>query len=76
LLYSFIARQPIGFNESAVVAKEGARVAKVAREQIEQSTGKPVVSPLNAKILQLPIAETNPSGVTTSSNGEAGDDNQ
>jgi hypothetical protein len=71
-----IARQPIGFNESAVVAKEGAKAAKVAREQIEQSTGKPVVSSLNAKILQLPIAETNPSGVTKSSSGEAGDDNQ
>jgi len=43
------ARQPSGFNESAVVAKEGAKAAKVAREQIEKSTGKPAVSKLNAK---------------------------
>ena len=45
------ARQPSGFNESAVVAKEGAKAAKVAREQIEKSTGKPAVSSLNAKDL-------------------------
>jgi len=44
-----IERQPAGFSESAKVAKEGAKVAKVAREQIEKSTGKPAVSPLNAK---------------------------
>jgi len=44
-------RQPAGFVESAVVAKEGAKAAKVAREQIEKSTGKPAVSKLNAKEL-------------------------
>ena len=44
-----IARQPSGFNESAAVAQEGAKAAKVAREQIEKSTGKPTVSSLNAK---------------------------
>jgi hypothetical protein len=44
-----IARQPSGFNESAVVAQEGAEAAKVARKQIEKSTGKPVISKLNAK---------------------------
>jgi hypothetical protein len=44
-----IVRQPTGFEESKIVAKEGAKAAKVAREQIEQSTGKKVVSPLNAK---------------------------
>jgi len=52
-----IVRQPSGFSESAVVAKEGAKAAKVAREQIEKSTGKPAVSSLNAKELgqkQLP----------------------
>jgi hypothetical protein len=51
-----VERQPIGFSESAVVAKEGAKAAKVAREQIERSTGKPVVSPLNAKKLQPMVA--------------------
>ena len=45
------ARQPEGFGESAEVSHEGATVAKVAREQIEKSTGKPVVSSLNAREL-------------------------
>jgi len=31
------------------VAKEGAKAAKVAREQIEKSTGRSAVSSLNAK---------------------------
>ena len=44
-----IVRQPSGLRESATVAKEGAKAAKVAREQIERSTGKPAVSQLNAK---------------------------
>jgi len=48
-----IERQPLGFNESAQVAKEGAKVARVAREQIEKSTGKSAVSALNAKNLGL-----------------------
>jgi hypothetical protein len=46
-----IARQPTSFNESAVAAREGAKAAKVAREQIEKSTGRSAVSPLNAKSL-------------------------
>jgi hypothetical protein len=52
-----VERQPVGFNASAVVAKEGAKAAKVAREQIEKSTGKKVVSRLNAKILHPMVAE-------------------
>ena len=47
-----VAKQPEGFDESAVVAEEGAMAAKVAREQIESSTGKQVVSQKNAKHLQ------------------------
>jgi hypothetical protein len=47
-----IVRQPVGFGESAKVAEEGAKAAKVAREQLEESTGKPVVSKLNAKSLE------------------------
>ena len=47
-----IERQPSGFVESAEVAAEGATVAKVAREQIEKSTGKSAVSKLNAKKLK------------------------
>ena len=46
-----IARQPSGFVESAKVAREGAETAKIAREQLEQKTGKPAVSRLNAKDL-------------------------
>jgi len=46
-----IVRQPLGFKESAVVAKEGAKAAKVAREQIEKSTRKSTVSRLSAKKL-------------------------
>ena len=46
------ARQPEGFDESAVVAEEGAMAAKVARKQIESSTGRQVVSKKNAKHLQ------------------------
>jgi hypothetical protein len=42
-------RKPEGFNESAEVAKEGAKTAKAARLQLEKSTGKSVVSKLNAK---------------------------
>jgi len=43
-----IERQPANFNESAKVAAEGAKAAKVARQQIEKSTGKPAISSLNA----------------------------
>jgi hypothetical protein len=44
-----IERQPATFSESEQIASEGATAAKVAREQIEKSTGKSLVSPLNAK---------------------------
>ena len=47
-----VVRQPNGFDESAAVAKAGAEAAKTARLQIEKSTGKPVVSHLNAKSLK------------------------
>jgi len=54
-----VERNPMGFNESAAVAEEGAKTAKVAREQLEKSTGKPVVSPLNAKNLgQIKLPES------------------
>jgi len=53
-----IVKQPNGYDENANVAIEGAKAAKVARKQIEQSTGKSVVSPLNAKnIRHLSIEE-------------------
>ena len=43
---------PTGINESAKVAKQGATVAKVTREQYELQTGDKVISPLNAKNLK------------------------
>ncbi|MCL2798426.1 MAG: Bro-N domain-containing protein [Firmicutes bacterium] len=47
-----VVRQPQGFEESRIVAKEGAMTAKAARMQLEKSTGKRVVSKLNAKNLK------------------------
>jgi len=44
--------QPVGFTESADIAKRGANTAKIAREQLEKETGKPAVSRLNAKGLK------------------------
>jgi hypothetical protein len=44
-----IERQPANFDESARIAAEGAKAAKVAREQIEKSTGRSIISSLNAK---------------------------
>lgn len=46
-------RNPEDFAESAEIAKEGAKTAKAARLQLEKSTGKSVVSKLNAKQLAL-----------------------
>ena len=48
-------KDPSGFEESKVIAKEGGEVAKIAREQLEAKIGKSVISPKNAKdFLQLP----------------------
>ncbi|MDR2341501.1 MAG: Bro-N domain-containing protein [Campylobacteraceae bacterium] len=47
-----IEKQPSNFNESALVAKEGAKAAKVARKQIEKSTGKSAISNKNAKMTE------------------------
>ncbi|MCL2712887.1 MAG: hypothetical protein FWD37_06435 [Methanomassiliicoccaceae archaeon] len=44
-----IVRQPRGLSESEEVAREGAKAAEVAREQIEKSTGKSALSRSNAK---------------------------
>jgi len=52
-----MVKQPDGFDESAKVAKEGAKAAKLAKEQIEKSTGKPAISKLNAKDLGTKLLE-------------------
>ena len=52
-----LVRSPQGLGESAEVAAEGAQAAKAARLHLEKSTGRPVVSRLNAKKIgtrQLP----------------------
>jgi hypothetical protein len=52
-----IVRQPVGFQESAEVAKQGAETAKVAREHLEQNMGKSAISRLNAKNLRKNVLE-------------------
>ena len=48
-------KDPLGFEENKVVAKEGGEVAKIAREQLEAKIGKTIISPKNAKdFTQLP----------------------
>ena len=47
-----IIRQPQSFEESKAIAKEGAETARAARLRLEKSTGKRVVSKLNAKDLK------------------------
>jgi BRO family, N-terminal domain len=45
-------KQPTTFNENKIVAKKGGEVAKAAKLQLEKTTGKKVVSRLNAKHLE------------------------
>jgi hypothetical protein len=44
-------KEPKTFTENKEVAKKGGKVAKAARLQLEKTTGKNVVTPLNAKKL-------------------------
>ena len=43
------SKQPETFNEHINIAKAGGEVARNARLELEQKTGKAVISPLNAK---------------------------
>jgi len=45
-----MVHNPSGFEQSKDVAKEGALTAKVARKQLEKSTGKLAISKSNARI--------------------------
>jgi len=47
-----VEKQPYGLIESAVVAREGAEVAKVARSELEERVGKKILSPSNAKLAE------------------------
>lgn len=44
-------KQPSGFNANKDVARAGGKAAKAAREQVEQSTGKPVITAQKAAAL-------------------------
>jgi hypothetical protein len=46
-------KKPKTFNENKIVAKKGGKVAKAARLQLENTTGKKVVTKQNAKQLEL-----------------------
>ena len=43
------SKQPATFDEHIDIAKAGGEVARNARLELEQKTGKPVISPLSAK---------------------------
>jgi hypothetical protein len=47
-----LAKQPSSYNESEQIAKDGANIAKNARLELENRTGKSAVSKLNAKNLK------------------------
>ena len=47
------SENPQGFEQSRKIAKRGGAVAANARKDIEEQTGKSVVSPLNAKEIGL-----------------------
>lgn len=44
-------KKPVTFNEHKIVAQKGGKVAKAARVQLENTTGKKVVTKQNAKVL-------------------------
>jgi hypothetical protein len=48
-------KEPKTFQENKVVARKGGNVAKAARLQLEKTTGKKVVTKLNAKNLDNPM---------------------
>ena len=50
-------KNPQGFTESAMIAKEGGSVAKAARKQLESKTGKSAISDSKASDYLLPSKE-------------------
>ena len=44
-------KQPKGFDESKQIARQGGRIAGNTRKEIEERTGRPVVTPKNARDL-------------------------
>ncbi|MFI3290207.1 MAG: BRO family protein [Rikenellaceae bacterium] len=58
--------KPKNFKENCSVAKQGGDVAKAARIQLEQSTGRSAISPLNAKGLSTSKVNAIEEGVNDS----------
>ena len=52
-------KNPETFKENKKVAREGGKVADAAKKQLEKSTGKKVITPLNAKELGKRIDDNN-----------------
>lgn len=52
-------KKPKNLKENKNVARKGGKVANVARKQLENDTGKDVVSPLNARKIQKKLDENN-----------------
>jgi hypothetical protein len=52
-------KEPNTFVQNKIVAQEGGLVAKAARKQLEKTTGKKVVTKLNAKTLDNPMLNKN-----------------
>ena len=46
------SKQPETFEESKKIANEGGTIAGNTRKEIEQKTGKKIVTKLNAKVLE------------------------
>jgi hypothetical protein len=55
-------KEPKTFHENKVVARKGGMVAKAARLQLEKTTGKKVVTKLNAKNLDNPMLKVRNDG--------------
>lgn len=51
-------KEPATFDENKDVARKGGNVAKAARLKLEQTTGKKVVTKLNAKQINRPLLES------------------
>ena len=51
------ATKPEGFDENVKVAKRGGNVANVARQQLEEETGHPVITAQNAAQLNAVVTE-------------------
>ncbi len=51
-------KEPVTFDENRDVARKGGNVAKAARLKLEQTTGKKVVTKINAKQIDISLPES------------------